>query len=82
MKRVIYTQCTHPETNQLGSFLFNPFTNKYSQCYSSLVDLFDSSEYKEYKYLDYINNFLTVEAFSEYYNMDIKEAEDFINSYK
>ena len=78
----VYTQCTHPETKEIGSFFFNPFTNKYSKCYIDLVAMFESCEYKEYKYLDYVNNFLTVERFAEYYNMSIQEAEKFINSYK
>ena len=35
---------------------------------------------KETMYLDYVNNFLTVERFAEYYNISIKEANNIINN--
>lgn len=34
----------------------------------------------EEKYLDYLNNFLTIEAFAEYYGMKLIDAIAFINS--
>ena len=30
-------------------------------------------------YLDYVNNFLTVEGFAEYYGLDADEAGGFLN---
>ena len=33
----------------------------------------------EKMYLDYVNNFLTVERFAEYYSISVKEANDIIN---
>ena len=37
---------------------------------------------KETMYLDYVNNFLTVEKFAEYYNISVSEAIDIINECK
>jgi hypothetical protein len=31
-------------------------------------------------YLDYLNNFLTVEVFAEYYHMSVMQAETIINT--
>ena len=32
-------------------------------------------------YLDYVNNFLTVERFAEYYNLSLEQAQHIIDSY-
>ena len=34
---------------------------------------------KEELYIDYFNNFLTVERFAEYYEMELSEAQAVIN---
>ncbi len=34
---------------------------------------------KEEMYLDWVNNFLTVDAFAEYYSLSTEEAEQLIN---
>tara|TARA_Y100000593_G_scaffold84954_1_gene161255 strand:- start:156 stop:320 length:165 start_codon:yes stop_codon:yes gene_type:complete len=39
-----------------------------------------TQEQKENLYLDYVNNFLTVDRFAEYYMIDIDLAECFLNN--
>ena len=36
-------------------------------------------EYLKTLYLDYVNNFITVQAFADYYDFDLDEAHDIIN---
>ena len=33
-------------------------------------------------YRDFVNNFLSIERFAEYYDLDEKEAETFINHHR
>tara|TARA_Y100001938_G_scaffold51063_1_gene71277 strand:- start:204 stop:488 length:285 start_codon:yes stop_codon:yes gene_type:complete len=37
------------------------------------------NDYKKEMYLDYLNNFLTIEKFASYYNMTEKDASKIIN---
>lgn len=43
-----------------------------------LIEMYVQKKYEK-MYLDYVNNFLTVEKFAEHYNMTVERAKEIIN---
>jgi len=62
--------------------IFKSLNNDINSHFKNKYDHIHSEYDREKMYLDYLNNFLTIESFAYYYNISKEYAKWIINQYK
>jgi hypothetical protein len=62
--------------------IFKSLNNDINSHFKSKYDHIHSNSDREKMYLDYVNNFHSIESFAYYYNISKEYAEWIINQYK